>query len=78
MRNTLRHIRRGAGYLPCCGDHPGTPLLLGIVALNATTGAATGGWPGAAFGAFVALVVFVPIWAIGAVERSKSQDEVGE
>ena len=66
MAKLFNDIRRGAGYLPGYGSHPGTPMMIGLIAI----GAIAGGWFG--FGASV--LFYVPMWAYGCVERARDYD----
>lgn len=62
MRQMLRRVVRGMGYLPGFGSHPGTPVIFGIAML----GFFAGGWIGSA----VMLGVFGPFYVLGAYERA--------
>lgn len=61
-----RHLEqtpwRGCGYLPICGNHPGTPMLVIMI----LAGAAAGGW----HGGIMLSLLFGPIYLIGAHGRS--------
>lgn len=57
-----KHVWRGCGYLPICGNHPGTPMLVIMI----LAGAAAGGW----HGGFMMSLLFGPIYLIGAHGRS--------
>jgi hypothetical protein len=58
----LKHIRRGCGNLPICGEHPGTPFLIIMILI----GLLTAGF----FGALAMSGFFVPIYLVGAYNRS--------
>lgn len=57
-----RHVWRGCGYLPICGNHPGTHVLM----LMIFAGGAAGGW----HGGIIMALLFGPIYLIGAHGRS--------
>lgn len=57
-----KHVWRGCGYLPICGNHPGTPMLVIMI----LAGAAAGGW----HGGIMLSLLFGPIYLIGAHGRS--------
>ena len=71
----FRHIIRGCGYLPHCGEHPGTGFLIFLVFMGAAAGA-KGGWFGALIGASVMFVAFGSIYLIGAYSRSKTEEQI--
>lgn len=62
----LRQIRRGCGTLPHLGPHPGTWILVALVAM----GAIAGTW----LGAGIMLLLFGPIYLAGAYSRAKDSD----
>lgn len=70
----LRKIRRGAGYLPGYGEHPGTPLLIMMVLMGILAGAGRGSIRAALGGGAVMLVVFGPLWCMGCVGRANAYD----
>ena len=69
----FRHIVRGCGTLPHCGEHPGTVFLFGFVLMGAAAGA-NGGWTGALGGAGIMLVTFGSIYLCGAYDRSRTDE----
>lgn len=66
MRKLFKDFVRGAGYLPGYGEHPGTLLMLGLIAI----GAYVGSWVGFAG----SILFYVPIWAYGCIERARDYD----
>lgn len=71
----VRQITRGCGKLPHVGEHPGTALAIGLVAMGALAGN-KGGWIGALGGmAFMALFI-LPIYLYGAYDRANLSDEL--
>jgi hypothetical protein len=71
MLQILRHILKGSRYHPTVGSHPGTPILIFFCLLGSI--AATSdefSWLRALLGALGMLIVFGPIWLVGAYERS--------
>ena len=63
----IRQIWRGLWTLPQCGEHPGTYILLVILAI-----ATLGGW-----GVFlVAAAIFVPMYLYGAYIRAETEDRL--
>lgn len=73
MKAVLRRIIRGCGYLPTCGDHPGTGYLFLIVCMGAFAGAKKGTL-GAFVGAGVMLVCLGIPYLIGAHDRGAIQE----
>lgn len=71
---TVRRIIRGCGYLPACGDHPGTPFLLFCIILGVMAGVKRGSWVTAIVGAGVMLLVFGSCYAVGAYDRAVIQE----
>ncbi len=69
----FRHLVRGCGTLPHCGEHPGTVFLLGVVLLGAVAGA-SGGWKGILGGAGIMFATFGPIYLCGAYRRSTFEE----
>ncbi|WP_234053655.1 MULTISPECIES: hypothetical protein [unclassified Xanthobacter] len=70
----LRQVRRGMGWLPDYGHHPGTGLLIALIGAGAVAGARGGGWEGAIAGAGAMLVLLGAIYAWGAYDRAEGQD----
>lgn len=70
----LRQVRRGMGWLPDFGHHPGTGLLIALTGAGAVAGARGGGWEGALAGAGAMLVLLGAIYAWGAYGRAEGQD----
>lgn len=73
----LKHIIRGCGDLPHLGPHPGTPIIFIFIILGALAGRG-GGHLGMLGGALVMTVVFVPMYLIGAYQRSVESDQITE
>jgi hypothetical protein len=71
----FRHIVRGCGTLPRCGEHPGTGFLIMFVFVSAAAGAQRG-WVGALGGAGIMLISFGSMYLVGAYERSKWDEEM--
>ena len=67
-------IIRGIGYLPGYGSHPGTKIVLILIALSTIAGARTGGLPGAIFGATIMTVTMGGIYLWGAYNRYRSYE----
>lgn len=64
----FKHLYRGSFcYLPNYGDHPGTPIVIMLIA--ALTVAA--GWPGFIYGS----ICFLPIYLWGSYHRSVEDPE---
>lgn len=72
---TFRHIIRGCGNLKHCGEHPGTPILVGFTLIGAVAGA-NGGWFGALMGAAAMLAFNGPFYLWGAYDRSRLDEEI--
>lgn len=70
MMKTLHHIIRGFGYLPSCGHHPGLGVLAVFVLMGGVAATPHGGWRGFLVGGSAMAVVFGPLAAYGAYERS--------
>jgi hypothetical protein len=62
MKNIVHHIIRGCGELPTFGDHPGT----GIVVILIAAMTAAGGW----CGLLVSSLCYLPVYFWGAYSRS--------
>ncbi|WP_234053646.1 MULTISPECIES: hypothetical protein [unclassified Xanthobacter] len=69
----LRQMRRGMGWLPDYGRHPGTGLLVALTGAGALAGA-RGGWEGALAGAALVLLPMGALYAWGACDRAHGQD----
>ncbi|WP_156883392.1 hypothetical protein [Salipiger mucosus] len=75
MKNLFKDIRRGSGYLPEYGTHPGVwfavvmTLITGIVGFERGVG---GGLIGLAVGA----VVYGSIFIVGAISRARAHDRL--
>ena len=70
----LRDIVQGAGYLEGFGNHPGTDVLVILVAIGALAGI-KGGAFGALVGAVVMLSFIGPLWCIGCIGRAREYQQ---
>jgi hypothetical protein len=75
MIKTIKHIIRGCGYLPTCGEHPGTGTLIIFILMGAFATAPNGGWKGAIFGASAMTIFVAPLYLYGAYERSALEEK---
>ena len=73
MIKTIKRTIRGCGYLPTCGEHPGTALLFCFILMGAIAGSHNG-WKGAAFGASAMTLFAAPSYLIGAYYRSVDEE----
>jgi len=79
LKNVIMHCIRGCGYLPHCGDHPGTPILImfciatGIAFINRNHQN-----PLLAFciGFSICLLIFGSMYLYGAYERSVYDEQL--
>lgn len=71
----FRHLVRGCGTLPHCGEHPGTMWLVMFALMGAMAGA-KGGLVGVLGGAGIMLAVFGTVYLVGAYDRSKTDEHV--
>lgn len=71
----FRHLVRGCGTLPHCGEHPGTMWLVTFVLMGAMAGA-KGGLVGVFGGAGTMLAVFGSVYLVGAYDRSKTDERI--
>jgi len=71
MRILLR-CWQGCFYLPGYGPHPGTKLIIIVIAMGACAGMQDAGWIGAAVGAVFMALVYVPFYLIGSYNRAKA------
>jgi hypothetical protein len=60
--NVMRHIVRGCGELPQCGEHPGTMPLLLLIAIGFSAAGVRGG--------IAMTVATLPVYLWGAYSRS--------
>lgn len=75
---TFRRIIKGCGNLPDMGEHPGTAWLIIFILMGGMAGAGRGGLIGF-FGGCVFIAVFmVPIYLIGAHDRSVEQERMND
>lgn len=74
---TLKHIIRGCGYLPHCGEHSGTIPLVFLVLLGIIAGA-NGGLKGALYGGATMLLIFGSFYLVGAYERSVMDEKISQ
>jgi hypothetical protein len=75
FKNIIKHTIRGCGYLPHCGHHSGTPILIMFILIGAIVGS-NGGWKGALGGAGVMTAIFGPMYLYGAYETSVFDEEL--
>lgn len=77
-RGLWAEIKRGAGRLPSCGAHPGTGILFGLIGIGAATGAGATqpAWAGGLIGFALSAAVYLPMWLIGCVDRSRCEDRI--
>jgi len=71
----FRHLVRGCGTLPHCGEHPGTMWLVMFALMGAMAGA-KGGLVGVLGGAGIMLAVFGSAYLVGAYDRSKTDERI--
>lgn len=77
MLKTLRRIKIGAGYLDGYGEHPGTVVMIALIAactLAGTGNVNMGPLPGAILGFCVSLAIFLPMWIVGCIDRAKDYE----
>jgi len=67
VRDIVRDTLRGCGYLPGYGEHPGTLILLLLVAYGALAGGAGG--------AAIMAGICVPAYLVGAHDRGRRYRE---
>ena len=65
----IRRLIRGARWSERYGHHPGTPVLLALIAIAALVGAEDRGMRGAIEGASVMAICFTPLWLRGCWKR---------
>jgi len=70
----LRSIKRGMGYVPGYGEHPGTPILIMFGFLGGIAGAMSHGFWGMLSGAALFLGVMGIPYLIGAYERGNGTE----
>ncbi len=70
---TLKAIRRGMGYVPGYGPHPGTGVLIFLVVIGALAGIDKG-LLGITIGAGASLLIFGPMYLSGAYGRGKESE----
>lgn len=73
----LPHCIRGCGPLPHVGPHPGNVVMLVLMVLGAVAGRRGGAW-GMLGGAAFMLVCMLPLYLIGAHDRSKISEKEGQ
>jgi len=66
----FKMIWQGCGYLEGYGHHPGTPVLLTIIVIGLLVGLQDG-LIRAILGAIIMLVIYTPLYLIGAYGRAK-------
>ncbi len=74
--NFLRHIIRGCGNLPECGEHPGTSVLLIFLLLGFITGLQRGSFLGGLAGLGISALFYVPLYLYGAYNRSVCDEKL--
>ena len=68
LKNYLKRVRLGLGYLPICGDCPGTgPFIILLLA-----GAGIGGW----IGFVVSALIYTPMYIHGAYSRTVTEEKL--
>lgn len=72
----FRQIRRGVGYLPGVGSHPGNPVMLMFLGAGAIAGAKNGGLYGAIIGIGFMSVGLGPFYLWGCYVRAKISDRM--
>lgn len=70
----LRSIKRGMGYVPGYGEHPGTPILIFFTVLGGLGGGMEHGIWGMIVGAATFLGVMGIPYLIGAYERGNGSE----
>lgn len=76
MKRTWYHIKRGCGTLVYCGVHPGTSITIDVPVAFAIAGVGIGGIVGGILGALLVSLFCVPIYLIGAYDRSKLDEQL--
>lgn len=69
MRQVVQHVLTGCGRLDYCGSHPGTPTL-GLLLIAGWIGT------GQVVGGIVLAAVFLPLYLVGAYERSRFDEQI--
>lgn len=75
----MKHIKqaiRGTGRLPHVGAHPGTEMIVMILLMTAFVGAAHAGVLGFIAGILFGMVIYGPIYLIGAYDRARLSDRL--
>lgn len=78
MMKRIKQTVRGCGYLPHCGEHPGTGVLFILVLGGAAVAGKAGGLGGVVLGAAVMLLVYGPLYLYGAYTRAVENDRMKE
>jgi hypothetical protein len=71
----FKHIVRGCGTLPHCGEHPGMIPLFCCTLLGAAVGAQKG-WATALGGAGIMFLIFGSVYLCGAYDRSVMEERM--
>lgn len=74
MKLFFSRLIRGCGYLPTCGSHPGTGILIILILCGGLAGADKG-ICGVFFGAGLMTLCFGPIYLYGAYDRAKYEEK---
>ncbi|MEP3665784.1 MAG: hypothetical protein ABJN42_03510 [Roseibium sp.] len=72
----MTQIRRGVGRLPHVGAHPGTGLVLVMIAISALVGGREGGLIGVIGGGLIMGLAMGPIYLYGAYDRARLSDKL--
>ena len=78
MLKIIQRTIRGCGYLPTCGEHPGTTFLFVFILMGALAGGTNGGWKGSFFGAGMMTAFVAPLYLMGSYDRAVEEERYGE
>lgn len=67
----FKNFMKGCGYVPGYGHHPGTGFLVFLLVAGAVVGSERGSLLSTAVGFGAVLIVFGPIYVLGAISRGK-------
>ena len=70
MKQIVAKCWRGCFWLPHVGSHPGTAIVIGLIAITGAAGAQSGGVIGFSAAAAVALLIYGPMYLYGAYSRA--------
>lgn len=71
--DTIHKIRKGAGYLPGYGEHPGTPFLIVMIIMGMILGLDRGIFA-SIIGGTIMLLALGPIWCMGCIGRANDYE----